>query len=195
MKEKEGVVIGIIGENGAGKDSFADFLKEVASTHNTVSMHRFSDPIVETAERWCIEKTRKNLQRIPVVLEQEFGTGLLAKAIGKRVFSDSARIIILNGVRWPQDLVMLRAFPCNLLVYITASPIIRYKRMRTRKEKKGESAMSWEQFLQEEQAPNEINIPVIGREADWKYENEGPIEELHAQVYRFYHRTMYPFLL
>ena len=188
---RESIVIGIVGENCAGKDSFARFFKDVVPPVWSVEMIRFFDPISETARSFGIEKNRHNMQRIPVVLEQEFGKGLLANEIARRVEESDKDIVIANGLRWPQDLEMLRVFPKNILVYITATPETRYNRMRARKEKAGECMASWEQFLREGAAPNEITIPVIGGHADWKFENEGTTDDLLLNVKEFFSEKIY----
>lgn len=191
---KESIVVGIVGENGAGKDSFAESLKAITSDFDPVSMHRFSDPIVETADIWGIEKTRENLQALPIVIEERFGRGLLAATVEKRALLDRAWVVILNGMRWPADLEMLYRFPKNFLVYVTASQETRYVRMRERKEKAGEDAMSFEEFLRREMALNEVSIQTIGVEADWKYVNEQSLNELKLAAGNFYLERLYPLL-
>jgi dephospho-CoA kinase len=174
-------LIGVVGENGAGKDTFTTFLTAAAAPL-TVSKHRFSDVLYETLNSWGIETSRSNLQNLAIIMNKQFGKGSLTRAARTRVGSDEADIVIIEGVRWKSDEPMIRTFVNNLLVYITAEPKIRYGRMKTRGEKVGEKNFSYEQFEKEERAETELEIPKIGAKADFKIENNGSLDEFRHKV-------------
>ena len=177
------IVIGLVGEKGSGKETFGNFLKVLLPRKHIDRIH-FSDILVETLALWDIPKTRSNLQILAQYME-EFGKGTLSSAIKKRALKSKAEIVIIDGIRWESDLKMLKSFPKNLLVYITADLKIRYQRTKLRKEKAFEEATTFEQFMKEEKAKNEVLIPKIGYGADFKIINNATLEEFRAQVEKF----------
>ena len=182
------IIIGLVGEKGSGKETFGNFLMEVAKSKKVLRV-RFSDILNETLKLWGLEGTRHNLQHLAVVMEEGFGRGTLSNAIFKRVNNLEADIVILDGIRWETDEKLIRSFPKNLLVYVTAEINLRFKRLQVRKEKKDE-AKTFEQFMSEEKAKNELLIPKIGIRADFKIENNKDFSDLKEAVKEFYKKAI-----
>lgn len=118
-------------------------------------------------------------------MNQGYGEGTLSHAIFERIKNLKADIIIIDGVRWESDVELVRIFPKNYLIYITADLKTRYERLKKRGEKEGEEETTFEQFVSEENAANELLIPKIGKGADFKIENNGSFEELKKEVREF----------
>ena len=178
-------IIGLVGEKGGGKGTFVQVLQKLAPD-KTIKTVRFSDTLSDGLEAFALPKTRKNLQDMAVALIQFFGEGTLTNAVKQKVLAQEADIVVVDGIRWMSDHEMVDSIEGSLLVYITADVDIRYERMKARKEKAGESEASYEQFMSEEQAENEIYIPKIGKNADFTIENNGGIEEFEKKVEEFY---------
>ncbi len=178
------IVIGLVGKKGSGKETFTKFLEEVSDKE--IAHVRFSDLLKETLELWSLSQTRENLQKLAVVMNQGFGEGTLSNAIFERLKNLKAEVIVIDGVRWESDVQMVRKFPKNFLIYITADLKTRYERLKKRGEKDGENATTFEQFVSEENAANELLIPKIGEGADFKIENEGSFEEFKKKVINLY---------
>jgi dephospho-CoA kinase len=178
------LIIGLTGEKGGGKQTFADYLKKI-SPKKVVHL-RTSDILAETLLLWSIPTTRINLQHLAIIMDQEYGQGTLTKAIEQRIKTTDAEIIILDAIRWVSDLKLLRSFPRNLLVYITADLETRFLRLREKSEKVKESGLSFKQFLNEEHQKTEIDIPRIAKKADVKIINDGSYSSLKNQVEQFY---------
>ena len=179
------IVIGLVGEKGSGKETLARFLKQAAAG-KTVGHKRFSDVLTETLRLWDIRATRKNLQKLAVVMDNAFGEGALTHAVYALIAREEADIVVLDGIRWKTDLAMLRRFTRNILVYVTADIETRYERVKERKEKEGEECATLEEFLEEEQAPNELLIPQIGREADVRIINNSRVDDFKKQIEGFH---------
>lgn len=62
---------------------------------------------------------------------------------------------------------------------------MRFERLKDRGEKIGESEMTYEQFIEEENATNELLIPEIGARADVKIENNSSMEEFDGKIKDF----------
>lgn len=175
-------IIGLVGEKGSGKDTFAKYLQEISE--KKIVHIRFSDLLKQTLKLWDLALTRANLQKLAQVLE-DFGSGTVAHGLEKQIQDTNADIIILDGIRWKPDVELLKKFPEHKLVYITADSKSRFERLKTRGEKDGEAEMSYKQFMEEEKAPNELLIPEIGAEADLKIENNSSIEDFDKDIRKF----------
>lgn len=178
------VIIGLVGEIGSGKGTFVELLADV-SPNLKVSKIRFSDVLLETLKIWGIPQTRNNLQNLAVIMKNNFGP-VLSHAVYMRILSNSADVAVLDGVRWQSDVDLVRGFPQNFLVYITAPSNIRYDRIKSRKEKEGEFNISYEQFVKEGKTENEALIPKIGLQADFKIINSTTLLKFKEQVKIFH---------
>lgn len=179
------LVIGLVGEKAGGKGQFATLLAEIAKGTIVQSL-RFSDIVRETLDTWHLPHTRANQQKLVVAMNETYGIDTLARATLKRVAETKADIVVVDGVRWDSDVAMIRRFPENALVYVTAHHEIRHARAVSRGEKVGETELSLGQFLEEERAPNEVGIPRIGAFADFTIVNEGTLDDYRAEALRFY---------
>ena len=184
-------VIGVTGEKASGKETWGDFLLEFLDVRGiTHARVRSSDILKETLGIWNIPATRENLQTLPVGMESMFGTGVLTQAVKARIESIEADVVVFDGIRWHSDLAMIRSFPDNLLIYVTADINMRFERIRNRNDKVGELGLSFEQFMKEENASTEIYIPKIGKNADYTFENNESVTDLFIKVREFYQSAM-----
>lgn len=178
------IVLGLVGEKGSGKQTFADYLKKMAKGKKIAHM-RFSDILKETLELWSLELTRSNYQQVSIAFNNTFGAGTLSNALYQRVMKQPADIVILDGVRWLSDEKLINSFPEKRLIYITAKAKTRWERVTKRGEKAGEADASLEQFMAEEKVKTETLIPKIGKRADIRIDNSGTFKDLENQVKDF----------
>lgn len=190
MQRKTGkVYIGLVGEKGGGKDSVVKIAARLLPRKKVVQI-RFSDVLTDTLNIWALPRTRENYQKLSPSFRKVYGPHTLANAVRVRGEAAPADIVFLNGVRWWEDVKMLRSLnkrgARSFLVYVTASASLRYERIRKnkRKEKVGEYRATLRKFMKEEKAYTEIFIPKIGRKADVKIENIGSYENLREVVKR-----------
>lgn len=173
------IILGLVGKQGCGKGTIADVLQK----DYQAGYYRFSSILSDILNRLGIEKSRTNLIRISTVLRQSFGEDVLSYALESHVLQAPEDIVIIDGIRRPEDIVALEPLPQFKLISVDADPRLRFERMKGRGEKVGESNMSWEQFLADEQAPTEITIPLVMERATIKIENNGTQNELIAKVH------------
>lgn len=177
------LIIGLVGEKGAGKGTFAKFLQKIISGSAYI---RFSDILFETLESWSLPLTRTNYQNLANTMERAFGSGTTANAIKNRIKNLSGNVIIVDGIRrWPEE-NLIRSFPKNIIIYITADPKTRYRNLKNKSSKEKETGLSFKQFMQEEDDDAEILIPEIGKTADYKIVNNNTLVDLQKKAKEFY---------
>jgi len=170
-------IIGIVGEMGSGKDTFCEYVKE---NYQNVHFLRFSDGLTSALKIFFDDIKREDQQWLSSVLRERFGQDILVKALIKKVNSIDDGIIILNGVRRPDDFAGLREIG-GKLIYITADIKKRWERVVLRKEK-ADDDVPFEKFVELGEAEAEQLIGTIGEKADFRINNDGSKEELFLQI-------------
>ena len=174
--------IGLVAEKGAGKGLFIKTLQKLLPEKNIVSI-RFSNVLNDILIILEKERTRENLQTVVTALRGAFhDDGILNAPMRNRIKSINADIIILDGLRKPEEILLLREFN-GVLIYISAAARDRFEWRKKDAENKDEREMSWERFLKLEQSPAEASIRMIGETmADYKIENNGTIAEFEKKM-------------
>ena len=167
-------IIVVIGENGAGKDTFTLFFRAAATPHSVAKV-RFSDVLAQTLNLWGIPLTRSNLQNLAIIMDKQYGKGSVTRATETRIKKQKADSVVVEGIRWKTDVPMIRAFKNSVIVYVTAHAKTRFERMKVRAEKEDEAKKTYEQFEREDAAGTELDIPEIGAGADVRIENNGTL--------------------
>lgn len=178
------LVVGMVGENGAGKSTFAKSLIDLLGSKNC-KIVKSSDILIETLNLWGIPSTRINLQKLAQAMV-EIKPGALTDAVRNRIKTIHADVVIFDGVRWFSDEDLIRSYSRNLLVYVTASPEVRFNRLKNRNEKIGENNLTRERFALEEKMPTELQVPEIGSRADITINNDVLGELLQDKINQFY---------
>jgi dephospho-CoA kinase len=176
MNSKQ-IVIGLVGEAGAGKDTVADYLKH----RYDATLLRFSDPLKQTLSMLVDRPSREDQAWLAMALKERFGKDVLFRML-KRHMDEDAAIISINGLRYEEDLNFLRTFPNYSLLYITCDPKLRWERSTKRGEKSDDNA-SFEKFLEmESRLETERAISEIGAQAEYCIENDSTLEELFEKT-------------
>ncbi len=194
------LTIGLVGEKRAGKETFRTLFLRCLERNiwsPSEKAYVFSDPLTATLKRFGIPNTRPNLQLLASLLRAYYHKeDVITAGMRSMIGEDGHELKFIDGIRWPSDENFIREFPYSFLIYVTASPEVRFKRTQTSaNSKEGEQSMSWDQFLATESAPTETNISEIGSRADFKIENNGSLGEYAAQVKNFYDQLVKPQIL
>jgi len=161
--------IGISGPIGAGKTTAAKYL---AATYG-LSYLRYGEILAEMSPEPTPD--RQSLR--------EFGwnimSGGLQSSLNQKLLSKIESEInwVVDGLRHPIDFETLSNRPPFYLLYIDASPQIRWQRLSSR-----DKAMTWEEFDATEAHPVESHLPVLKEKAYRTLLNEGHMTEFHAQL-------------
>lgn len=171
------IVIGLVGEIGGGKTAVSEHLKEKYSA----SQHRFSQILMDILDRLHLPHDRELLQNLGHSLRESMGDDVIVKAFEQDLKEEDSDIIIIDGIRYWNEVELLRKFKPSILIYVTAPAEARYERCKSRGEK-GESSISFEEFTENEKRETERYVTEIGGKADFKLENTGSLEELLQKV-------------
>jgi dephospho-CoA kinase len=175
---KKRIVIGLIGENGSGKDTVANYLQE---RYEALTM-RFADPLKETLNIYFERFSREDQQWLALEFRKRFGNDILSRALRKKI-DDNEGLIVVNGLRFWEDYHFIKSFTNSYNIYITADQKIRWERSTKRGEKTDDAA-NLARFQELEKVETEINIPDIGAKADYKILNEQNLEFLLKETDR-----------
>ncbi len=173
----ERIVIGIMGKIGSGKSEASRYIAEKYGGR----VFRFSDVLRDILQRLGLELSRENFIALGAALRSAFGNGVIARALKRDILASRAGVVVVDGVRYPEEVEMIRSFENSLLIYIHASPEVRYSRAVKRGEK-GEATISYEEFLKNDGAETEKRIAELAKLADYRIDNNGTLEELHAAL-------------
>ena len=172
------LIIGLVGQQGCGKGTVSKILQEKYGAE----LFRFSAILNDILGRLSLPQDRNHFIKLSEALRETFGEDVLAYAIERDAVNSKSDIIVIDGIRRPEDIVALEPLPQFKLIEIAAKPEIRFARMQGRGEKHGETERSYEEFLAEEQRSTEVTIPLVAKRA-WKtLENDGTVAELETAL-------------
>src|SRR3989338_8396308 len=123
---KMAIIIGLTGENCAGKGTVADYLAKKGFYY-----YSLSDAIREELAKEGKEITREALIAKGNQLRQNFGADVLAKRIIAKLQKD--RNYVVDSIRTPAEARALLATGKTTLVYVTAPAEKRFERMKARR--------------------------------------------------------------
>ncbi len=172
------IIFGFIGDLAAGKGTICKYLKEKYGTN----AYRFSTMLRDIVRRIYVEESRENLQKLSTFLRENYGQDVMSRVIAKDVENDSNPIVAVEGIRRPTDITYLKEMRGFHLIYITASPQIRWQRLVKRNENKGDADKTFEDFSKDEQAEADSLIKGLAKNAEYTINNDGDFEELYKQM-------------
>ncbi len=171
-------IIGIAGEMASGKDTVTAYLEE----RYGAKQYRFSDPLRSILGTMHLDITRDNLTTLSTHLREAFGQDILAHIIEREAEGTDADIVVIDGVRRLSDIDLVKEKPNFTLWYTEADVNIRFERLHGRRENQDDSTLTLEQFIEDHSNETERFIPELKNHAKVVIENNGTLEELHAQV-------------
>lgn len=163
------MTIGITGPTGAGKTTAAKYL---ASTYGLTYL-RYSEVLAEMSPEPTPD--RQTLR--------EFGwdimSGGMQSNLNQKLLStmQSGINYVIDGLRHPIDFQTLSTRPPFYLLYIDASPQIRWRRLSSR-----DKSITWEEFLPLEKHTVESYLPILKEKAYKTLLNEAHMTEFHADL-------------
>ena len=105
-------VIGLAGRIGSGKGTAAEYIRRKYGAQQFV----YSDILADLLRQLHLEVTRDNLQKLGASLRQGLGKDVLVEAMRGEVSASKADVILIDGLRYVNEVEMLRSFKNNILI-------------------------------------------------------------------------------
>ncbi len=175
------IIIGITGTLGAGKGTIVEYLTgQMQFRHYSVRGYL----IVEIKKRG-MEVNRDSMVSVANELRQKHNPAFIIEELYREAVRCNENAII-ESIRTPGEIDMLRTQKNFYLLAVDADPEVRYKRITERKSETDH--ISFETFIENEKRemsstdPNKQNLSECIRRADFVVNNNGSMEELYRQV-------------
>ena len=170
------VVIGVTGPNAAGKGEVSAYFRR-----HGFQLHSLSDIVREAAAERGFPPEREHLIRVGTELRERGGAGVLAERLLGRLGNRD----VVDSVRNPAEVDVLRTIPEFVLIGVRASAELRFARSRSRA-RPGDPE-TFDAFLAREAQENSRNpagqqLQATFALADRIVDNDAGLPELHAQL-------------
>jgi len=182
MEEGKRLIIGLTGKVGSGKGTIADYLAE-----KDFFVTSLSDRIREEIRSRGGEITRERLLKVSDELRWKYGPEVLAQRSWEKVIFQGKQKAVIDSIRGETEVDYLKRQPGFILLGVTASPEVRFERIKARDRES--DPQIFEEFLAVEERDVKSGIGKVGRDiekclgkADFLIENNGTIEELKTKV-------------
>lgn len=173
------MIIGLTGKNAAGKGEVARFLEE-----GGYSIYSLSDVLRDELKARKKEVTREHLISIGNELRTQFGAGVLAERICKKI--EPGTNTVIDSIRNPAEVAVLKHLEGFYLIAVQADPQTRFERI-TKRRREGDPT-TYDAFVSFEAREAKSSDPLAQqlneteRLAHAAVVNDGSIEALHNNV-------------
>lgn len=173
------MIIGLTGKNGSGKGEVARFLKE-----RSFEYHSLSDVLRDELKKQKKPLTRNNLIAVGNKLRETYGPDILAKRILEKIEMD--RNYVIDSIRHPAEAQALKIRDRFALLNITASPKVRFNRLKKRMREKDPKTFKDFLKLERVEAKSEVKsnqqLDQTLKLADYEIDNSSSLEKLHKEI-------------
>jgi len=170
------IVFGLTGPNAAGKGEVAERLRA-----HGFRTHSLSDVVRRVAVAEGLPPEREHLIRIGNRLRREGGAGVLAE----RILADLGERDVVDSIRNPEEVAVLRRLGRFVLIGVTAPVELRFRRALARA-RPGDPATLAEFEARERQEnaadPLAQQLDATFRLADVVVTNDEDLDDLHRRV-------------
>ena len=173
------MIIGLTGENCAGKSTAAEYLMKKGFYFLSLS-----DVLREELKREGKAITRENLIAKGNELRSQLGAGALGKKICQQLEHDKNYCI--DSIRNPAEVDELKKIGRFFLLYITAQPNIRFERIKSRKRESDpqtyDSFLHFEKLEMENEDKTKQNLKATFAKADHSITNDRDFTSFYESI-------------
>lgn len=175
MLSKLPEIIGLVGPIRAGKTTASKYLVE---RYGYVSASN-SDILKKILEGMNIPVTRSNLASLGNSLFEILGNDLIAK---HRLENLHLGRIVVDGIRYPDEIKRYMSVPSFRLLGITADATIRFERTVNAEEKLKDANISQAEFECIAESRSELEVPELVAKADETICNLETVEKFKSRI-------------
>ena len=174
------LIIGITGTFGAGKGAVVDYLV----TRKGFRHYSVSGYLTEEIIKRKMEVNRDSMRIVANDLRTKFGSDYITKVLFDKAKKDGNNTVI-ESIRNPKEAEFIKSRG-GIMFAVDADQKLRYERVATRGSSK--DSVSFDEFKNQEEKesqssdPNAQNLPKCILLSDYKFDNNGSIENLYEQV-------------
>ena len=172
------MIIGLTGENCAGKGTVAEYLQKKGFVY-----YSLSDVVREALINEGTRITRDNLIKKANELRKN-DAGALAKKIMEKI--DQKKTMVIDSIRNPKEVETLKKIKQFTLVYVTAPAHIRFERMIARKRENDPKTLKEFMALEQAESVNKDtkkqNIEATVKLASKTIVNDGNFSKLYDNI-------------
>lgn len=172
------IIIGVAGEIASGKDTVGQYIAEKYGA----SSLRFSQLFRDILDRMGLEQNRENMAKLSLYLRKGFGEDILSKAILDEAEKSPNELVVVDGVRRLPDIIHMETDEHFYFIFVEASQEKRYERIIKRRQNTDDETKTPAQFEKDAKLETELQIHDLKERADFVINNDGTLEELHAQI-------------
>jgi dCMP deaminase len=170
------MIIGLTGKNASGKGEVAKFLQERGFQYASLS-----DALRAELRRQKVTPTRDHLTRLGNELREKNGPGILAERILKQL--GEVQNYVVDSFRNPSEVEVFRSRQDFTLWAVTASPEVRFKRIKARAREKDPITLKQFVTVEQREAHNtdrsKQSLEGCEKLADEKISNNKSLDVLH----------------
>lgn len=178
-------IIGITGTLGAGKGTIVDYLVE----HKGFRHFSVRSFLLKEIKQRHLPENRDSMVVVANDLRSRFSPAYIADELYK-LASAVGRSSVIESIRTPGEVDLLRSKGNFTLFAVDALPEIRYERVLLRNSETDQ--VSLETFLENEKRemdstdPNHQNLRKCIEMAEVVFQNNGSIEQLYEQIEQYF---------
>ena len=183
------MILGLSGTNGAGKGEVLRYLE--ARSFYPLSL---SDVIRDELRERGLEETRERMIETGNAMRVAQGAGGLAQRIAARMTPD--RNYVVDSIRHPEEVSVLRERSDHFrLLWVDASEALRMSRIRARARSGDPKTVEALRELEGRElagaGPEAQQLLAVRALADFRVDNEGDLEALHASIQAILERSYF----
>jgi len=176
--KKKKIILGVVGEIGAGKGELARYLSREYKAY----AYRSSEVLRDILKRMYLEENRVNVQDASTMIRKFFGEDIISRISRVDLKKIKNKLIVIDGLRREADFKYFKNGFDFKVIYVEADIKKRFRRISKRKENVDDEKKTFQEFQREQLREAERKIQKLKSKADFIIENNGSLKEFYREI-------------